>query len=323
MSLKGRVVPEPVDIGSIAAPPFVRLPDIATHFEKRAARLDALAPGNALEPFLRFMAGIARAQHKAAGELPEGTLPGDDHITFCKAHGFALIERLTWARDASFVAGARAIARTLKGAEMPEAAASALTAFAARDDKSIDALADRLLRDEQEPWDMAEVPLVAAALELHWARMAALLDPAAPAPLEPRNLCPVCGSTGLASVVEAAAGRQGSRFLCCGLCQTHWNYTRIQCAHCVSTKGIAYHHVEGGSKTVRAETCDECRTYTKALYLEEAPDAEPVADDLATLPLDILVGDAGWQRARLNWYLMPQDEDAPEPLSTADGAASS
>ena len=56
---------------------------------------------------------------------------------------------------------------------------------------------------------------------------------------------------------------------------------------------------------------------TKALYLEEAPQAEPVADDLATLSLDILVGDAGWQRARLNWYLMPQDEDAPEPLSAA------
>lgn len=321
MSLKGRVVPDPVDIGQIAAPPFVRLPDIATHFARRAARLDALASGNPLEPFLRFVAEIARAQHKAAGELPAGTLPGDDHIAFCKAHGFALIERLTWARDASFVAGARAVARALQDVTMPKPAIDALAAFAARDDRSIDALADRLLREKQESWDMAEVPLAAAALELHWARMAALLDPAAPVPLEPRNLCPVCGSTPLASVIDAAAGRQGSRFLCCGLCQTQWNYTRIQCAHCVSTKGIAYHHIEGGSKAVRAETCDECRTYTKALYLEEAPDAEPVADDLATLPLDILVGEAGWQRARLNWYLMPQDEDAPEPLSAADGAA--
>jgi FdhE protein len=317
VSLKGRVVPDPVDIGQIAAAPFARLPDIATHFATRAARLDALAPGNPLEPFLRFVADIARAQHKAAGTLPAGTLPGDDHIAFCKAHGFALIERLTWARDASFVSGARAIAAALKDVAMPEAAAAARAAFAARDDNSIDALADRLLRDEQEPWDMAELPLAAAALELHWTRMAALLDPAAPVSLETRNLCPVCGSTALASVIEVASGRQGSRFLCCGLCQTRWNYTRIQCAHCVSTKGIAYHHVEGGSKAVRAETCDECRTYTKALYLEEAPQAEPVADDLATLPLDILVGDAGWQRARLNWYLMPQNEDAPEPLSAA------
>jgi len=317
VSLKGRVVPEPVDIGQLAAPPFVRLPDITTHFAARAARLDALAPGNPLEPFLRFVAEIARAQHTASSALPSGTLPGDDHVAFCKAHGFALIERLTWARDASFVAGARAIAAALKDAAMPEVATHALAVFAARDDQSIDALADRLLREEQEPWDMAEVPLVAAALELHWTRMASLLDPTAPTPLDPRNLCPVCGSTAIASVVEAAAGRQGSRFLCCGLCQTRWNYTRIQCAHCVSTKGIAYHHVEGGSKLVRAETCDECRTYTKALYLEEAPEADPIADDLATLPLDILVGDAGWQRARLNWYLMPQDEDAPEPLSAA------
>jgi FdhE protein len=47
----------------------------------------------------------------------------------------------------------------------------------------------------------------------------------------------------------------------------------------------------------RAETCDECRTYAKVFY--EAKDTgvdDAYADDLATLGLDIVVGEAGWSR---------------------------
>jgi FdhE protein len=319
MTLKGKVVPEPVDIGQIAAPAFARLPDIGTHFRMRAERLEVLAPGNPLEPYLRFIAAIARAQHAAAAQLPAGTLPGPDHIAFCRAHEFPLIDRLTWKRDASFIAGARLITGALAGADMPEQAARALATLAARDDAAIEALAERVLRETQESWEIAEVPFVGAALELHFTRMAALLDPADPAPGEPRNLCPVCGALAVVSMVEAARGRHGSRYLCCSLCQTRWNYTRIQCAHCVSTKGIAYQTVTGGAKAVRAETCDECRTYTKILGVEEDPGVDPVADDLASLTLDILVSEAGWARACPSFYLLPDAEEGDtEPLSRAD-----
>jgi FdhE protein len=316
MTLKGKIVPEPVDIGQVAAPGFVRLPDIATCFRMRAERLEALAPGNPLEPFLRFIAAIARAQHEAASHLPAVTLPGKDHFAFSRAHEFPLIDRLTWKRDASFIGGARAIAAALRDAVMPDLARQALDGLGARDDASIEALAERVLREEQDVWENVEVPFVGAALELYYTRMAGLLHPGDPAPVEPRNLCPVCGALAVASVVDAARGRQGSRFLCCGLCQTRWNYTRIQCAHCVSTKGIAYQNIESGSKAVRAETCDECRTYTKILYLEEDAAVDPVADDLATLTLDILVSEAGWARACPSFYLLPDEEEGDtEPIS--------
>ncbi|HKU94245.1 MAG TPA: formate dehydrogenase accessory protein FdhE [Vineibacter sp.] len=318
MALKGKVVPEPVDIGQIAVPVFARLPDIASNFKVRADRLNALAADHPLESYLRFVAAIAQAQHDAAPRLPPGTLPGKDHFAFCRAHEFPLIDRLTWKRDTSFVAGARALAAALRSVDMPEAAAQALSAFNNRDDASIEALADRVLRDAHEGWETAEVPFVGAALELHFARMAALLDAGEPQPVEPRNLCPVCGSLAVASTVDAARGRQGSRFLCCSLCQTRWNYTRIQCAHCVSTKGIAYQNIEGGSKAVRAETCDECRTYTKILYVEEDAGVDPVADDLASLTLDILVSEAGWARACPSFYLLPEvEDDGTEPLTHA------
>ncbi|MCW5745722.1 MAG: formate dehydrogenase accessory protein FdhE [Alphaproteobacteria bacterium] len=319
MALKGTVVPEPVDVGQIATPVFARLPDVASIFRLRAERLASLAPANPLDPYLRFIAAIAQAQHETASTLPTGALPGRDHIAFCRAHEFPLLDRLTWKRDASFVAGARAVANRLKSAAMPEAAAQALAAFADRDDASIEALAERLLRDEQAAWETAEVPFVGAALELYFARLASQLDPGDPAPVEPRNLCPVCGAPAVASLVETARSRQGSRYLCCALCQTRWNYTRIQCAHCVSTKGIAYQSIANGPKAVRAETCDECRTYTKILYAEEDADVDPVADDLATLTLDILVAEAGWARACPSFYLLPEAEEGDrEPLSRAD-----
>ncbi|MBL8675247.1 MAG: formate dehydrogenase accessory protein FdhE [Rhodospirillales bacterium] len=318
MSLKGRVVPEPVDVGQMAPPIYARLPDVAGLFAARAARLDTLAPGNPLEPFLRFVAAVARAQHAAAGRLPAGTLPGADHIAFCKAHEFAPLDRLTWKRDPSFLAAARAVARELDGVDMPAPARAALDAFAARDDASVEALADRALRGACERWEHAETPFVGAALELHWTRMAALLDLADVAPLAARNLCPVCGSHPVASVIETAQGRQGSRFLCCPLCQTRWNYTRVQCAHCEGSKGVAYQSLEGAARAVRAETCDECRSYTKILYHEEDPALDPVADDLATVTLDILVSEGGWARACASPYLSPDPDEADaEPLSPA------
>ncbi len=48
---------------------------------------------------------------------------------------------------------------------------------------------------------------------------------------------------------------------------------------------------------MRAETCDHCHSYRKILYLEKDPSLEPVADDLGTLALDILLGEEGYARA--------------------------
>lgn len=316
MALKGRVVDSPVDIGQFATPVFARVVDLDGHYTTRAERLDALAAGNPLEPFLRFVAAIARAQQRVLADLPAASPPSDDHVAFCKAHGFAPVDRLTWHRDPGFLVGARAVAKGLAGTSMPLEASEALRAFAGRDDASLDGLADRFLRWEAAPWEAGELPFVAAALDLYWTRMAAALDAAILTPLENRALCPVCASPPVASVIEVASGRQGSRFLCCSMCATRWNYVRVKCSACESTEGVAYQHVEGGSRAVRAETCDTCKSYAKVIHLDEAPDAEPVADDLATVGLDILVSEAGWGRACPNLYLLPEaSEEATEPLS--------
>ncbi len=71
---------------------------------------------------------------------------------------------------------------------------------------------------------------------------------------------------------------------------------------------------------VEAETCDECGSYLKIVRMERNAEVEPVADDLATVTLDLLVAEAGFQRHGVNLMLLfgdPEDGDpdeaAPDP----------
>jgi len=64
---------------------------------------------------------------------------------------------------------------------------------------------------------------------------------------------------------------------------------RVTCSHCQGTANIAYHTIAGGSDAIRAESCDHCHTYRKILYQEKDVGVEPVADDLASLALDLLM----------------------------------
>ncbi len=54
----------------------------------------------------------------------------------------------------------------------------------------------------------------------------------------------------------------------------------------------------------KAEACDRCHTYLKLFYLEQNPRAEPFADDVATLPLDLLMAEAGYARSGVNLFLL-------------------
>jgi FdhE protein len=63
--------------------------------------------------------------------------------------------------------------------------------------------------------------------------------------------------------------------------------------------------IEGGSEAVKAESCDECQTYRKIGYQEKDYEFEPLADDLASLTLDLLMNEAGYQRSSPNPLLWP------------------
>ena len=91
---------------------------------------------------------------------------------------------------------------------------------------------------------------------------------------------------------------------------------RIKCTNCESTKGISYQSIDDGTpaaeQVVRAECCDECGTYLKIVSMERDPGAEPTADDLATVALDLLVNDTGKESSGVNFMLIHGDPGAGE-----------
>jgi len=104
----------------------------------------------------------------------------------------------------------------------------------------------------------------------------------------------------VSSVVRVGGSADGCRYLCCSLCSTEWHLVRVTCSHCEGTKSIAFHSVEGGPEGIKAESCDDCHSYRKIFYQEKDYNVDPVADDLASLTLDMLMGEEGYSRASGN-----------------------
>ncbi len=157
-------------------------------------------------------------------------------------------------------------------------------------------LADTFLRGGVDLAGAGAVFWIAAALQVYFTRLAATLRASDLRLLERRDLCPSCGSTSSAGVITASGQNPGARYLHCSLCSTAWNHTRAVCIVCGGSRTLAVRGVEGDSGLARAETCDECGTYVKVFYEEKDAGVDPYADDLATLGLDMMVGEAGWSR---------------------------
>ena len=294
---------DPALIGEVAAPPFARLPDPATLFAARAARLRALAPDHALGPYLDFLAGIAEAQHAVQPKLPAPVLPPADQLARAREFGMPALDRPALLDQP---ACAETVRRTLAEAawlEMPPFAREALGRVAGADDATLRAMAGNVL-DNQVPFDsVAEHALVAAGLQVHAARTAALLDAKALVPVA-QGACPTCGGPPGASVVVGWDGASGARYCVCALCATMWNHVRIRCVACGTGKGISYQEVEGSDGTIKAECCGECRTYLKIFYQVKNPALDPVADDIASSALDLLVAESGVRRSGVNPFLL-------------------
>ena len=80
---------------------------------------------------------------------------------------------------------------------------------------------------------------------------------------------------------------------------------RIKCSCCGSTEGINFYILGGANGAVKAESCDACNFYLKLLYLDKDPRMEAMADDLATLALDMLMDKEGKARGGPNLFFHP------------------
>lgn len=305
-----RIVAQGEIAGGLKEPPAFRLPDAASLFVDRAQRFDVLAALAAKAEgdagFLRFMAKLARAQHSALTKYVMPSAPSAEHLERSRQHGLPPLNTDA-PLDAAWRDALAHIAREIRP-DAPVAARGVLDALLAQNTAMLDTQAQRLLSLDYPALDAAVVPFVGAALQVHWVKRAAALDEGAIRKLDVPTVCPVCGSPPVASVLRIDVPVPGSRYLHCVLCSSGWYMTRGTCSQCETQEKLAYYHIENGengNQAVRGEACDECKGYVKSLNHEKDPKADPFADDLASLALDILMDESGYERASPNYFFVP------------------
>ncbi len=296
-----------IPIKSSSEPPHVIAPDVTTIFATRAQRFDQLAAGHSLGDWLQFLAALTRAQHQALQALPALPLPDATQLALAREHRMPPLPAQSWPRDPAWRRSLLQIIAAVTPAA-PEPARKDLARLAAMVPADLEALAERVLHTELYGANAALLPYVAAALQVLWTAGAARLGVAEVAALDVPGVCPCCGFLPVASVVRGGGEVGNLRYLHCALCNTEWNLVRVKCSACDATEGVSYRHLETedskGAGAMRAETCDSCKSYLKIVYQEKGP-VDPVADDLATLALDILVDEAGYARSGPNLLLVP------------------
>ena len=293
------VQPDPSQVGGVAEAPFVRLPDPATMFADRAARLRVLADGHTLAAYLLFLAQVVDAQAGAVAALPLPELPASPQLALAAEHAMPPLRAQRVPGNADFTATLAWLLRHLDLSDAPEAAKAAAAAVQAMPEEECAALATDIFEGAYAVDRVAETLFVAAALQVHLARQASRLDGRTVQPAAD-SVCPACGSAPVSSLVVGWTAASKARYCACSLCGTLWNHVRIKCTACGSTDGIAYYTIEDGSKTVGLEACTACRSYIKHMQQHEERALDPVADDVATYALDLLAREQQFHRSGLN-----------------------
>lgn len=310
---------EPGQIETLAqrSIPRIRLPDRARLFERRAQRLRALAEASPIGDYLRLFAVVADAQHAALAGFP-AELPNATQIETAQEHRMPPIAATGWPRSGHWRTALRTICAAVeKQPRLPAATVQLVARLRAAADDELEAWADAVLGKRGEI-DVAAAPFLMAALQVQWSALSSRFEANAVAPLDVPGVCPLCGSLPVASFIAAQTPYQGYRYLHCALCACEWHMVRVQCSQCgaagkdivyQSLAGIAQNDVAADAAAVRAETCEHCRSYRKILYQEKDPAVEPVADDLASIALDLLLAEQGYARASGNPLLWQSAQD--------------
>lgn len=323
--------PEEIAARQVGDVPQIRFPEPGSLFRDRELRLRQLAAGHAMRDYLVFMADLAAAQHRALAAPRVAVLPGEEALGDAARAGIAplspqLIRRPPEWRDDLADILADLLPRLPAGP-----ARDTVAALQALPPEALERQADKLLAGVMMGLDLGQAPLIGAALQVHWARLVARTQSQYPdlafGRVDDVTTCPCCAGKPVASITRLGGAEAGSRYLHCSLCQSQWHMVRIKCSHCESVRDIAYAELDAmaGAQTgaaappkgaVRAETCGDCGHYLKIVAMEKDAFVEPVADDLASVTLDLLVSESGLERHGVNFMLLfgaPDEERDGSP----------
>ena len=109
-----------------------------------------------------------------------------------------------------------------------------------------------------------------------------------------KGYCPACGSLPTLSLLK---GEEGKRYLLCSFCGHEWRTDRLFCPACNNRDQESLKYFCGeGEEAFRIDLCDRCHRYIKTIDYRNLEESDPCLEDLATLHLDILASNKGYER---------------------------
>jgi FdhE protein len=113
-------------------------------------------------------------------------------------------------------------------------------------------------------------------------------------------VCPFCNRRPALGILRQQ-GDGARRSLLCGFCLTEWEFRRIICPGC-GEEGHAKLPVYTAEAFphIRVECCDTCQTYIKSIDLTKNGLAEPLVDELASVPLNLWAQERGYVKSHPN-----------------------
>jgi FdhE protein len=114
--------------------------------------------------------------------------------------------------------------------------------------------------------------------------------------------CARCNRTPLLSVLrEDRSAGAVRRALVCPLCSRERDFPRVLCPACREERPDQLpRYTAEEIPWIRIEACDTCMKYLKAVDLTKCPEAEPLVDELASIPLDVLARERGYAKLAPN-----------------------
>ena len=113
-------------------------------------------------------------------------------------------------------------------------------------------------------------------------------------------LCPFCNRKPALGVLRPM-GDGAQRRLLCGFCLAEWDYRRVVCPGCGEEDyGKLPVYTAEAFPHIRVECCDRCQIYIKSIDLTKNGLAEPLVDELSSLPLDLWAQEHGYSKLHPN-----------------------
>lgn len=279
--------------------PLLFYPSPKTLYIHRAERLKELAASSPFSEYLKFCATIAELQANIVKQKPVNIdLPNilDGQHPPLSIYNFTL--PTFWQTYLSDLLSS--VTATTEQIRL------VIEQLSQNSSEQLQVKANHLIKGEFNCVEGNEAMFIWSALSIYYSQLASQIKGKAVAESTDKNwLCPVCNSMPVASIIQLGSNN-GLRYLHCSLCESEWYVPRIKCTCCDNMQDIQYFSLDKELSATKTECCDVCHSYLKILDQDKEPRIEVIADDIASLILDIKTEEEGFAKSGINPFIFAQ-----------------